>query len=100
MRKFLILVSLMSLFLVALVGFSQATSKKKKGKRPLVLVSIPPYISVVQSLAGDSVEVQAALDPGFDPHSNEITPRRCKELSSAIVGLASELFKKRECSTL
>ena len=81
MRKFLILVSFISLFLVALVGCSQATSKGKKGKKPLILVSIPPYISVVQSLAGGSVEVQAVIDPGFDPHSNEITPQKMQRVA-------------------
>lgn len=101
MRKFLILVSLMSLFLVALVGFSQATFKKKKGKRPLVLVSIPPYISVVQSLAGDSVEVQAALDPGFDPHSNEITPQKMQrvEQCDCWIGIGA-FYEKRVLDSL
>ncbi|MCY3974812.1 MAG: zinc ABC transporter substrate-binding protein [Simkaniaceae bacterium] len=44
--------------------------------KPSIVVSVPPYLSVVKAIAGGTVDVRTATPPGFDPHSEEITPNR------------------------
>lgn len=61
----------------------QPKKKDTKNSVPLVIVSIPPYIHLVQKIAGDTVKVASAIPPGYNPHITEITPREVQLLQDA-----------------
>lgn len=64
--------------LLAGCGPSQEACPQKK---PLVLVSIAPYQFLAKRIAGDTLEVQAVVPAGTNPHAFEPTPRQVTEIS-------------------
>ena len=73
----------------------------KVGEKPSILVSIPPYISVIKAIAGDTVEVNSAVPAGFDPHTNEITPRQAEMIQNCDLWLGvGEEYEKKLLSAL
>ena len=74
------------LFLFA-IAFLAVTGCQREAKRPegtpLVVTSIPPYVSLVKSIVGETMEVKAALGPDFDPHNTEGTPQEMKMVQDA-----------------
>lgn len=73
------------LALFFLCGCSSQKVRDPSGERPLVIVSIPPYIDFVKRIAGDTVSVMTAVPLNADPHVYEITPKRINDLSSALL---------------
>lgn len=66
------------------------------GDKPLVVVSVPPYVEFVTAIAGDHVDVETALPPSFDPHSGETTPQKMAAIGRASVWIGvGEPFEKR-----
>jgi zinc transport system substrate-binding protein len=51
--------------------------------RPIILVSVPPYQSIVQEIAGNSICVQSIVPPNTNFHSFDPTPKRINELRHA-----------------
>lgn len=85
---------------VSLVG-CQVKLKPVPGQKPIVLVSIPPYISVVQALAGDTVEVRSAVSAGFDPHTSEITPSQAQMIQNCDMWIGiGEPYEKKLLASL
>ncbi|WP_420421400.1 metal ABC transporter substrate-binding protein [Simkania sp.] len=81
MKKYFLLTFAFLSIVVALVG-CRTKFEGKVGDKPSVLVSVPPYISIVQAIAGDTVTVESAVSPGFDSHNNEITPSQAKKIQT------------------
>lgn len=52
-------------------------------ERPLVLVSVPAYVSVVQEMAGETIDVQTVVPPTASFHAFDPTPKRIQELRQA-----------------
>ncbi len=50
---------------------------------PQVVVSIPPYVYLVKEIVGDTMAVDSALYPNFDPHTAEATPSQMKLVQDA-----------------
>lgn len=50
---------------------------------PLVLVEVPPLISLVQPLVGVGVEVRAIVPVGSSPHGYQLSPSDARALASA-----------------
>lgn len=50
---------------------------------PDVVVSIPPYISLVKAIVGNTMTVESALGPSFDPHTAEATPSQMRMVQNA-----------------
>ena len=48
-----------------------------------VLVSVAPYVTIVQELAGNEVEVELMVPPGISGHSFEPSPKQIMEASRA-----------------
>jgi len=48
-----------------------------------VIVSVPPQQTFVERVGGRHVEVHSMVQPGYDPHTYEPTPRRIAALSDA-----------------
>jgi zinc transport system substrate-binding protein len=73
---------LLACALAACVGGKNTPSPTQK---PLLLVSIPPYLTIVQRIAGDGFEVQAVVPPNTNPHSYEPTSRQVATLHRGAV---------------
>ena len=82
------------LFLLLAITFLHA-------EKPVVIVSVPPYVEFVQRIAGDTVRIETALPPGFDPHGGETTPKHIQALSKAAVWIGTgEPFEQRFVAVL
>lgn len=73
----------------------QSSSTQDKGK-PLVVTSIPPYVSLVKAIVGDSMTVTSATGGNFEPHTSEVTPRHMKAMQNAdlFIGIGEPYEKK------
>jgi zinc transport system substrate-binding protein len=49
--------------------------------KTLILVSVPPYQSIVQQIAGESFRVTTVVPPNADPHTYEPTARQLTEIT-------------------
>lgn len=67
--------------LLALGGCQRAPENALK--KPLVVTSIPPYVSLIQAIVGETMVVESAIGPNLDPHTVEITPRQMQKLQHA-----------------
>ncbi len=85
--------SILVLFLI-LVGCQKETPKARE--KPLIITSIPPYVSLIKELVGDTMDVKAALGTNFDPHEVEVTPRQMREVQEAtlFIGVGQPYEKK------
>ncbi|NGX50747.1 MAG: High-affinity zinc uptake system binding-protein ZnuA [Chlamydiae bacterium] len=80
---------LICLLVLGFIGLGcQRAAPKGVEERPLVVVSVPPYISIVEAIAGDSVRVESATRQGFDPHTMEVTPRQREMVQGADLFIA------------
>ena len=97
MKKNLILILL---FLILLTSCNDTKNNSLKEK-PKVVVSIPPYISIIKSIAGDTVSVESVVPKNFDPHTMEITPLQRKLIQKAnlFIGIG-ETYEAKLLSTL
>ncbi len=56
-----------------------------KPKKPLVLISIPPYEYFVRKIAAEEVDISCLTPPGTNPHLFEVPPKLAEEaLSSSL----------------
>lgn len=69
----------LALFICLLFGCTTPPSLN----RPLVVAPVPPYISLVHKIAGDTLEVISAVPESTDPHLYEPTPQDAHRLSQA-----------------
>jgi ABC-type Zn uptake system ZnuABC Zn-binding protein ZnuA len=94
---FALLLIFSSLTLVS-CGFHK---KKQSSLKPSVLVSIPPYCTVVEKIAGNTVEVHSAVAPGFDSHTNEITPGQAQMIQTCNLWIGiGEAYEKKLLTSL
>lgn len=86
---------------VLLCGFALGA---RAGEKPIVFVSISPQAWLVKRLAGETVEVQAVLTSGANPHTFEPTARQVKKLSEAslylTLGMPFEMALARRAASL
>lgn len=72
-------------FLLSFLLFLAACSGGKREpvgeKKPLLLVSIAPYQTMVQRVAGEEFDVQAVVPPNANPHSYEPTSKQVSGLN-------------------
>ncbi len=86
------------LLLICLFGCAKA--KPVTPGKPLILLSVEPYVSMVEEIAGDSVRAKCVLPSYVDPHNWEPKHRDLAEYDNAKVwftigeGFESPLLKK------
>ena len=72
-------------FLIACLCFSlvscNGTKPQTTSSKPLILVSLPPYKTLVEQVAGQDFDVIAVVPVSADPHSYEPTSRQLSQLS-------------------
>ncbi len=76
------MISLIFFLLFAPIGYGVAAEVPTP--KPLVVVSMPPYLHMVKTLVGEQVDVISIVPPGADPHSYEPSPKEMQ-----IIGRAS-----------
>jgi zinc transport system substrate-binding protein len=58
-------------------------SSEEKGRK--VLVSIPPYVTIVKSLVGDEASIEVVVPSGMNPHIYEPAPEQIKSFTQTNV---------------
>ena len=77
--------------LLLLASFSQLTAQDAR-----VLVSIAPYLEIVEKLAGNKIQVEVILPQGADAHDYEPTPKQIQRYAESQVWfMLGECFEKR-----
>jgi zinc transport system substrate-binding protein len=100
MKKYFLLTLVFLSLAVALVG-CRSKFEGQPGEKPSVLVSVPPYVSIVQAIAGNTVTVESVVSPGFDSHSNEITPSQAKKIQTCDLWIGvGEPYEKKLLASL
>lgn len=69
--------------LIAIALGCQSNIAEPEEVRPLVLVTLEPYVEMCRQIAGDTVEVQAVIPPSVDPHTWEPTIQQVAKLHGA-----------------
>ncbi len=89
----------MRLIFVLLISFFVATSCNQKSPlelKPRVIVSVAPYLYIVEKIAGETVIAQAIVPPGANPHIYEPTPKEVGEIRGAVLWVyLGESFDKK-----
>jgi zinc transport system substrate-binding protein len=81
----------MRILLLFCLLFAAAACQKKTAaspsqpQKPLILVSISPYRSLVERVAGDGYEVQSVVPMGANPHSFEPTSQEVAQMQRAAI---------------
>jgi zinc transport system substrate-binding protein len=76
------------LFLVALL--SACGTKELSPSKPIVLVSVAPYLYFVERIAGDTVTARSLVPPNANPHIYEPTPKEVQQLRQAALWIRLE----------
>ena len=82
-----IVVGTLLLFLGGILFSSWNTSTRMESEEPAltIAVSIPPYVQLVESVAGVSVNVFSIVPSGYSPETYEPTAREVQDLATADV---------------
>ncbi|MDJ0652180.1 MAG: zinc ABC transporter substrate-binding protein [Simkaniaceae bacterium] len=68
---------------------------------PSVAVSIPPYVSLVKAIAGDTMTVHSILGGNFCPHTAEATPGHMQMIQNTdLLIVVGEGYEKKLLTTL
>ncbi|MEN9344386.1 MAG: hypothetical protein RLZZ453_1173 [Chlamydiota bacterium] len=91
------------LWVILLCAFTGCQKKESvaKEERPIVLVTLSPYASLVKSLAEDLVQVETLIPEGANPHLYEAPPQAVEKHRGAALWLyVGENFDKRMLQVL
>lgn len=85
--------------LLAVIGCDQrrdAGAARSDTESAVVFTTLPPLAYFVERLVGDSVQVDALVQPGQSPHTFEPTPKQMTALSAAAIYFhIDEAFEQR-----
>ena len=70
-------------FLLTMVLLVSFGCSKQLPSKPKILVTIPPYATLVQMIADDHVDVEIFVLPGSNPHTFEPSPEQIKKFVQA-----------------
>jgi zinc transport system substrate-binding protein len=91
-----ILILLLSLSAIACQRGGKPAGNDSEAKKPLVLVSIPPYVKMVEEIAGDTVQILSITDATSDPHIFEPKPKATEMYKGAKLWIGvGEPFEKK-----
>ncbi len=86
----------MRALLICIIALITACTGRPVSNKPLVIVSIPPYVEIVKELAGDAVDVISFLQEDDNPHTFEPTPKQMKQVERAALWVGvGEPFEAR-----
>ncbi|HPE85639.1 MAG: zinc ABC transporter substrate-binding protein [Chlamydiia bacterium] len=86
----------MKTFLLCMACWLLGCTGSKASSKPLVVTSLPPYVSIVQAIAGDYVDVISFLEEDDNPHTFEPTPKEMQTVERAMLWIGvGEPFENR-----
>ncbi len=86
------------LLLTVFILLTNSCEKKENFNtgKPIVLVSVPPYVDFVKKIAKDTVAVQSLIPAGANPHVYEATPKEVQSHQNAAIWIRlGESFDKK-----
>ncbi len=95
--KFSHLIAFLSTLLLLLAGASSCSKKDCANTEKIkLLVSIAPYQTIVQRIAGDEFEIVTVVPPNVNPHTYEPTSKQAASLQNGAVWFQiGEPFEKK-----
>ena len=85
--------------LVLLVSLGSVGAESIGGKKPLVLVSVPPQLYFVRTIAGDSVEARSVVPADVSPETYEPKPSQARAFMQAAVFFGVGMSYERALQT-
>ncbi|WP_317372834.1 metal ABC transporter solute-binding protein, Zn/Mn family [Helicobacter canis] len=85
--------------LVLLVSLGSVGAESIGGKKPLVLVSVPPQLYFVRAIAGDSVEARSVVPADVSPETYEPKPSQARAFMQAAVFFGVGMSYERALQT-
>jgi len=79
MKKFFLFLST----IILILGCQKKLTQNPVTKKPLILVSVEPYVEMVQQIAGNTVDVISIIPSDADPHTWEPTIGQMSRLHNA-----------------
>ena len=84
---------------VLIVSFGSVGAESIGGKKPLVLVSVPPQLYFVRAIAGDSVEARSVVPADVSPETYEPKPSQARAFMQAAVFFGVGMSYERALQT-
>lgn len=84
---------------VLLVSLGSVGAESIGGKKPLVLVSVPPQLYFVRAIAGDSVEARSVVPADVSPETYEPKPSQARAFMQAAVFFGVGMSYERALQT-
>lgn len=85
--------------LVLLVSLGSVGAESIGGKKPLVLVSVPPQLYFVRAIAGDSVEARSVVPADVSPETYEPKPSQARAFMQAAIFFGVGMSYERALQT-
>lgn len=85
--------------LVLLVSLGSVGAESIGGKKPLVLVSVPPQLYFVRTIAGDSVEARSVVSADVSPETYEPKPSQARAFMQAAIFFGVGMSYERALQT-
>jgi zinc transport system substrate-binding protein len=80
---------------------SLSASNKLAASDELVLVTVAPYVKIVDELTGSTVQVELMVPAGFSSHTYEPTPKQVIQATKAKIWFTiGELFEKKALAAI
>lgn len=73
------------LYILFLIFLTSCFGPSQKDSRPVVLVTLAPYATFVNAIAGDAVSIEVFVPAGANPHTYEPVPKQVERFSQAKV---------------
>lgn len=84
---------------VLMVSLGSVGAESIGGKKPLVLVSVPPQLYFVRAIAGDSVEARSVVPADVSPETYEPKPSQARAFMQAAVFFGVGMSYERALQT-
>lgn len=84
---------------VLMVSLGSVGAESIGGKKPLVLVSVPPQLYFVRTIAGDSVEARSVVPADVSPETYEPKPSQARAFMQAAVFFGVGMSYERALQT-
>jgi len=83
-------------YIVLFFALTACSKTPTPDRKPLLLVSIAPYQTLVQRVAGEAFEVETVVPPNANPHSYEPTSKQAALMNQGTVWFRiGELFEEK-----
>lgn len=72
------------ILLISPYFFTSCSKKESKSDKPIVFVTIAPYASIVEKIAGDTLTIETIIPQGMNIHTYEPSPKLAQKQMKAV----------------